>query len=471
MTGRQWKKLDVLGRVSRSQLTMIEAAQILGLSARQMGRLRQAFEERGDACVVHGNVGRPPSNRVVDEQRTKIVALRRGAYDGFNDHHFAEELQEDLKVTVSRSTVRRILRAAGIPSPQTRRGRKLRRRRERKPQMGMMLLWDGSKHEWLEGRGPALCLVGAIDDATGQFLPGAHFVENECAIAYLRVLRAICKTLGIPLSIYMDRHSSLKRNDSFWSFDEELAGSQEATQVARALAELNIEPIYALSPQAKGRVERLWRTLQDRLTSELRRAGARTLDDANRVLNAYRPKFNRRFGVASREAEQAWQTVPKECDLDEICAFRIETTVNHDNTVQKNGVRIDLEAGPDHSSLATKRAEVRQLLTGEVRVYVDGVLRGRAWGNPPTHAPRRLRVAKHRPKPKATAQPATKKKLSFKQILKKHRRPAIDVQNTASAAGKATQAHIAGTRGVAREGSGGPARPLNFKHPQSEVDA
>src|SRR5207247_3424353 len=124
--------------------------------------------------------------------------------------------------------------------------------------------WDGSLHDWLEGRGPMLCLMAAMDDATGELLPGAHFVERECAAGYLRVLLAVTREKGLAWSIYMDRHSSLKRNDEHWTLEEELRGEQERTQVGRALDELGIEPIYALSPEAKGRIERLWGTLQDR---------------------------------------------------------------------------------------------------------------------------------------------------------------------------------------------------------------
>lgn len=147
-----------------------------------------------------------------------------------------------------------------------------------------MVLWDGSLHDRLEGRGPMLCLMGAIDDATGELLPGAHFVEQECAAGYLRVLKVLAETKGLPGSVYMDRHGSLKRNDGHWTLEEELRGQQEPTHVGAALQALEITVIYALSPQAKGRVERLWGTLQDRLVSELRLVGARRAVAANVVL-------------------------------------------------------------------------------------------------------------------------------------------------------------------------------------------
>ncbi len=293
MSQRQWKRLDAVDRIGRGTLTVVEAAQVLGLSTRQVRRLRRAVEERGSKAVVHGNTGRAPAHRLAEAVRAQVVELRRTKYAGFNDHHFAEKLREVEQLAVARPSVQRILRAAGIGPPRRRRAPKHRRRRDRKPQAGLMILWDGSRHDWLEGRGPVLCLIGAIDDATGELLPGAHFVEQECAAGYLRVLKAIAAEKGLPFSAYMDRHGSLKRNDAHWTLEEELRGMQDPTQVGRALHALEIEVIFALSPQAKGRVERLWATLQDRLVSELRLVGAATVEVANAVLRTFTPDHNR----------------------------------------------------------------------------------------------------------------------------------------------------------------------------------
>ncbi len=200
----------------------------------------------------------------------------------------------------------------------------------------MMILWDGSRHAWLEDRGPLLCLMAAVDDATGELLPGAHFVEQECAAGYLRVLLAISREKGIPLSGYMDRHGSLRRNDDHWTLEEELRGLQDPTHVGRALAALEIEAIFALSPQAKGRVERLWGTLQDRLVSELRLAGARTVEEANALLEWFRPDYNARFARPPLEVQPAWRKVRKGLDLDRICSFYYEATVQNDNSPMPN---------------------------------------------------------------------------------------------------------------------------------------
>jgi len=232
-----------------------------------------------------------------------------------------------------------------------------------------MILWDGSRHAWLEDRGPLLCLMGAIDDATGDVLSGAHFVEQECAAGYLRVLKAIAGDKGLPFSAYMDRHGSLKRNDAHWTLEEELRGTQDPTQVGRALQALEIEVIYALSPQAKGRVERMWGTLQDRLVSELRLAGAKTAADATAVLERYRADHNRRFAISPADAPPAWRAVRRGTDLERICSFHYEATVLNDNTVRLAGLVIDIPPGPRQRSYAGVRIELRQYLDGSWRVY------------------------------------------------------------------------------------------------------
>ena len=378
LSEEQWKRLDVVDRIWTGRLTVGEAATMLGISRRQVQRIKASIEVHGRESVLHGNRGRAPWNRASDEFRERVVELRRGKYDGFNDQHFTEKLREVEKLMTSRPTVRRWLRQAGIGAARKHRPPKHRRRRDRKLQAGMMILWDGSRHDWLEGRGPLLCLVGAIDDATGDLLPGAHFVDQECAAGYLRVLLEIGREKGLPLSAYMDQHGSLKRNDSYWTLEEELAGERVPTQVGRALKALGIEVIYALSPQAKGRVERLWGTLQDRLTLELRLAGATNKDEANVVLERFRPDHNRRFAVPPAEVTPAWRPVRKSTDLDRTCAFYYRATVRNDNTVRLHNRIIDIPPGPRERTYAKAKVEIRQLLDGSWRVYFEDKIIARA---------------------------------------------------------------------------------------------
>jgi len=375
MSEREWKRADAMARLGAGKLTMGEVAMGLGLSVRQVRRLRRRVEGAGPAGLQHGNRGRVPSNKLAAADRARLVALRRTTYCDFNDQHFTEKLAaETPPLTVCVRTVRRVLRPAGIVARRQRRAATHRRRRERKAQAGLMLLWDGSRHDWLEGRGPWLCLLGAIDDATGDLLPGAHFLEQECTAGYLRVLHAIVATHGRPWSIYMDRHGALKRNDDHWTFAEERRGVQDPTQVGQALQALGIEAIYALSPQAKGRVERLWGTLQDRLVSELRLAGAATAAAANAVLATYRPAHNHRFGVAATDRTPAWRPLRRGQELARLCSFRYEATVLKDNTVRLGGHILDVPPGPRGRSYADRRVALHQLLDGSWRIYLADAL-------------------------------------------------------------------------------------------------
>ena len=219
-----------------------------------------------------------------------------------------------------------------------------------------------------------LCLMGAIDDATSALLPGAHFVGQEGAAGYLHVLKAIGEEKGLPWSAYMDRHGSLKRNDAHWTLEEELRGVQDPTQVGRALQALDIEVIFALSAQAKGRVERLWGTLQDRLVSELRLVGATTVEHANAVLEAFRPDHNRRFAISPADVTPAWRAVRRGTDLARICSFHYEATVLPDNTVRLAGLVIDIPPGPRQRSYAGTRIALHQFLDGSWRVYLGADL-------------------------------------------------------------------------------------------------
>ena len=371
MAEKQWKRLDVLRRVGRGELTTTQGAGVLKLGRRQMRRLVAEFALDGPECLRHGNTGRSPPNRTPEKTRALVVELLRGKYTGFNDTHFTEKLLGE-GVELARATVQRIARAAGVAAARPRRPKKYRSRREREAQAGAMLLWDGSRHEWLEKRGPMLCLMGAIDDATGELMPGAHFLEQESAAGYLRVLTAVVLEKGIPQRLYMDMHGSLKRNDDYWSLEEELEGKQQPTQVGMALAELNIEAIFALSPQAKGRVERLWGTLQDRLVSELRLAGAIDVTAANAVLEKYRADFNRRFAHPARDAEPAWRKVQRGFDVVEACSFRYEATVGNDNVVSLGGIKLQIPRPLSGRSYAKARVQLHQLLNGTWRIKYQG---------------------------------------------------------------------------------------------------
>jgi transposase len=214
--------IKVVENVAEGRLTIERAADLLGLSRRQVQRLKKRFEAGNVDWVYHGNQGRTPANRIPDRVRNQVVGLAKGLYAGFNDHHLQEKPTAQEGISLSRQSVRRILRSAGLASPQKRRPRKYRSRRERRSQEGMMPPIDGSRHDWLEGRGPMPTLLGAVDDATGK-VPAARFqLEHEDAAGYLRLLRELVETHGVPLCLYRDRHGTLQRNDKHWSLEEEL---------------------------------------------------------------------------------------------------------------------------------------------------------------------------------------------------------------------------------------------------------
>jgi hypothetical protein len=230
-----------------------------------------------------------------------------------------------------------------------------------------------------------------MDDATGALLPGAVFVPAEDTGSYLRLLRTLVGTCGIPVALYMDRHGIFQRHDAAWTRAEELRGAQEPTQVGRALAALGIAAIFALSPQAKGRIERLWGTLQDRLVAELRLAGITTLAAANAFLPGFTMRFNARFGRLAADRVPAWRPVPRGLDLERVCSFYTAATVLNDNTVRTQGRVLQIPPGPGGRGYAKARVEVRHLLDGSWRIYHgDRLLATQvAFAGPPTHSLRR----------------------------------------------------------------------------------
>ena len=321
---------------------------------------RQAIRGEGVKGLIHGNRGRSPGNRISEEIREQILGLSQGDYQAFNDTHFTEQLKEREGIELSRE--------AGIQPKRRRRPRKHRKRRERRPQEGIMVLWDGSPHPWFGREHPPCCLLASMDDATGKILAG-RFFPFEGSEGYLWLLQKMVRTYGIPVSVYQDRHGALHRNDTYWSLEEQLAGRRDPTQVGLALEALGIHSIFALSPEAKGRIEQLFGTLQDRLGAELTLAGITDILAANAFLPAFINRFNGRFAVPPMEDQQAWRTVPKNLDLDRIISFRYMATVGKDNTVRLGGLVLDIPPGPGKRSYAKAKVEVRQLLDGSWRIY------------------------------------------------------------------------------------------------------
>ncbi len=372
LNSKEQKRVMVLNQIETQKLNIEKGAILLGLSERQVWRLLAGYRKEGAEALAHGNRGRQPINAIEDSVRLKVIELSKSPYAGFNHQHLTEKLNEKEGIPLCRSTIRNILLKAGMRSPRKRRPPRHRSRRERYPQEGMLLQTDGSPHDWLEGRGPELCLIGAIDDATSK-VPYALFQEQETSEGYMRMLQEIILRYGIPGALYHDRHSIFEvPEDKGPTIEEQLEGKEPLTQLGRLLEELGITSISANSPQAKGRIERLWGTFQDRLTSELRLAGVRTLEEANQFLVAFLPDYNRRFALKARETEVAYRQVKKGFQAEEYCCFKYSRTVGNDNVVRFNAVRLQVLPTRDRSSYARCKVEVQERLDGSLAVYYKG---------------------------------------------------------------------------------------------------
>lgn len=371
MNKKEQKRALVLGKIDRGEMTAAQAGEVIGLTVRQVRRLLVRYRRDGPRALAHGNRGRKPSHSLDPAIHFQVLELAQTKYVGFNHQHLTEKLQEEEGLGISRSSVRRILVGSGLRSPRKRRPPKHRSRRERMAQEGVMLQIDGSDHDWLEGRGPRLTLVGAIDDATGE-VPYALFRKEEDAQGYFLLLQEIALKKGLPLTLYSDRHGIFSRSSKEpLSLGEELKGEREPTQFGRLIKELEIRLLQALSPQAKGRIERLWGTFQDRLVSELRLAGARTMEEANRVLWTFLPSYNRRFSVCPAQSGSAYRTLPK-AQLSEVFCFKYERRVAKNNTVKLGQRLIQIPAGPGGRSYARAGVTVHEGMDGSLRVYYQG---------------------------------------------------------------------------------------------------
>ncbi len=354
------------------RITNEDGARALKMSVRQFQRLKVRFASDGVGGLVHRARGRASARGLAPAVRTEIVRLMTDTYDRINDVHLTEKLQEVHALPVSRTTVRRLRLALGRPAHRRRRAPKHRRRRPRAPALGQLAQLDASPHDWFEGRGPMATLHGLIDDATSIPL-ALSFRPTEDLHGYATVLGATCRQYGVPVTLYGDRLNVLARNDRHWTLEEQLDGHQQPTHFGRMLADLGIGFIRALSPQAKGRIERLWATLQDRLVTELRLRGIDTIEAANAFLPTFLADFIRRFTVAPAAAAAAWRPVPR--DLDRILSCRYDRVVARDNTVQIGARSIQVPPGPGRRSYAGCRVQIRELIDGRALVlYQDAVI-------------------------------------------------------------------------------------------------
>ncbi len=363
MNRKEFQRLRVLREVLEQRMTLTAAAALIGTSYRQAKRLKARLARADAEGLVHGNRGRTPVNAIPEDTRTRILQLHAQRYKDTNDTHFTELLKEREGIILGRETVRQILRTAGLAPKRRRRPPQHRRRRLRKERMGQMVQWDGSPHPWFGASRPPCCLMAAVDDATTTLL-AALFVPAESSEGYLRLLKSLLETHGIPLALYHDRHSSLTRTDGYFTLAEQLQGRQFPTHVGRVLEELGIESICAYSPQAKGRIEKTFATLQDRLLPELRLARIREIPAANGWLKEqFIPRYNARFAIPPTCTTSAFAPISQQ-QIHHRVAFAYEALVGNDNAVRLGGIVIDIPPGPARRSYAKATVLVRQHLDG-----------------------------------------------------------------------------------------------------------
>jgi len=373
LSQKEQARLETLNRVLEGQLLVREAAMVFGVSERHTWRMLAAYRQHGAAAIAHGNRGRCPVNATPANVSRQVIELARTRYVGVNYTHLTELLEEQEGIALSRSTVRSILLNAGMASPRRRRPPRHRVRRRRFPQEGMLLQIDGSIHHWLEDRGPQMALLLVVDDATGT-VPGALFHTEEDSHGYFRLLWKIIESRGIPLALYSDHHGV------FWYThqrreqrnEEPSADKRKPTQFGRAMRELGIEQVFAWSPQAKGRVERVAGTLQDRLVTELRLADVRTLEEANCLLEEYLPRYNEQFGVPAVDERSAYRPLPPKIELADVLCFKHRRKVARDNTVKYQWRTLQLLPDLDRRSYAGRAVEVWERLDGELTVLYEG---------------------------------------------------------------------------------------------------
>jgi len=369
LTMKEVNRLRVLQGYMDGKMFIEEAARILKRSLRSVYRMLAKVREKGPEGVLHGNRNKVSPRRVPEAIRKKVIELALGKYRDINDTHLCEILSEAEGIVMGRETLRGILRKEGIPSKRKVKRRKYRSRRERKEAFGMMLQLDASPHDWLQGRGPWLTLVGGKDDATGYVW--AHFEEAETTWGYLDLLREVISTHGVPLSLYADRHSIFHTTREP-TLIEQLKDVVPLTQFGRAMEELGISVMKAWTPQAKGRIERQWGIFQDRLVVELRLARANTLEQAREVLKSFLQDYNQRFCRLPKQAAAVFRKAPPKAVLHNTLCLKETRMVKKDHTVSFDGLVLQIPFCKKYPCIADRQVDVRQYRDGHLEIGYRG---------------------------------------------------------------------------------------------------
>jgi len=360
---KELRNLHIVRKVLEKEITQGEASEILGLSLRQIRRIVKRVRVEGDQGVIHRSRGRPSNRRIPDEVRDKVIGLYRSQYGDFGPTLAAEKLWERDRVKVHEETLRLWLIEAG--DWEKRRKRRAHRRwRERKHHFGEMVQIDGSHHDWFEGRGPGCVLMGYIDDATGKAF--GRFYGYEGTIPAMDSFKRYVKKYGIPLSVYVDGHTTYK-SPGKPSIKDELENTKPLSEFERALKELGVRVRHAHSAPAKGRVERLFKTFQDRLVKEMRLRGLRTVEEGNVFLQQYLPVYNRRFAVRALERGNFHRPLSSGIKLDSILCIKTPRALRKDFTVVHNRKLYQIE-----DKTPSPRIMVHEQIDGSMKLFDRG---------------------------------------------------------------------------------------------------
>jgi transposase len=357
------RRLHVIEKVLEGGLKQVEAAEILSLSSRHIRRVVKRVKKEGQRGVVHRSRGRPSNRKIADQLKEKVIKLYRGRYKDFGPTLASEKLLERDGVSISDETLRRWLIEAG-DWERVRKRKRHRQWRERKGHRGEMVQIDGSHHAWFEDRGAPCVLMGYIDDATGDVF--GRFYDYEGTMPAMDSFKRYIRRRGLPLKVYLDGHSTYK-STAKPTIEDELDGVEPLSEFERALKELGVEVSHAHSPQAKGRIERLFRTFQDRVIKEMRLRGIRTIEEGNRFLEEYLPLYNERFSVRPREKEDLHRPLPRGIDLNAILCIKTERALRNDFTVAHNHKLYQIEE-------ATKASKVivQDRMDGSMKITYQG---------------------------------------------------------------------------------------------------
>lgn len=339
------KRATLIEACINGQCTVKQVANALGLSERRVKQIKKEVKKNGVKSIQHGNRGRKPKNTISNETKKKILELRSSyQYELSNFKHFQEILKERENIDISYSALYNILHNAGIKSPKKHRKSKLHHRRKRKESEGMMLQADGTPFDWF-GNGEKYSLHGFVDDATGK-ITGLYMCKNECLLGYLEVLRQTLENYGIPISLYPDKYSVFfppKKVDDHVTIEEQLNGREKGiTQFGRIVEELGITMFPANSPQAKGRIERLWETLQSRLVTEFRINNITTMEQANTFLSNYINIYNSKFAIEPLNKNNVFLKLPKKYNLDELLCVKFERTIDNAGVFSVNNSKFQI---------------------------------------------------------------------------------------------------------------------------------